>query len=327
MDARERFTTALAERVNTMLYAEGVVFLATREIERIAEETGAADHEARAVLGLVDQEGLLERQEGGWDYSDGEGLALRYEQADRKLFWEHNALRRRVLALAAEAYERGEDELVYREDAEKFIDTPWAETFAASKTLAYLGLLDVRPFMGHNFHAQITPAGYELQRDHRALQRELPTSGAEDEEGAEAVTSDALRELITSVENLLTKREWAGAARELRRGDDQYRNGDWTDAVREYYAALESALKHRLDEAGVDYGEGAALNRLARIAADQNLIPVNYQALFGFVDSIRSPRSHGTGGEVEEVEVGQAEALLMGNHVRALMLYLGHRPG
>jgi hypothetical protein len=29
---------------------------------------------------------------------------------------------------------------------------------------------------------------------------------------------------------------------------------------------------------------------------------------------------------VEELEVGPAEALLMGNHVRALLLYLGQRP-
>jgi hypothetical protein len=96
--------------------------------------------------------------------------------------------------------------------------------------------------------------------------------------------------------------------------------------VREYYSALESGLKHRLDEAGVEYADGAALNALAKLAAATDLIPVNYQALFGFADSIRSPRSHGTGAKIVEVEVGKAEALLMGNHVRALLLYLGQRP-
>jgi hypothetical protein len=59
---------------------------------------------------------------------------------------------------------------------------------------------------------------------------------------------------------------------------------------------------------------------LARLAADHDLIPVNYQAMFGFADSIRSPRSHGAGGNVEEIEIGQAEALLIGNHVRTLLL-------
>jgi len=55
---------------------------------------------------------------------------------------------------------------------------------------------------------------------------------------------------------------------------------------------------------------------------------VNYDALFGFTDSIRSPRSHGAAGRAEtigEVEVGQAEALLIGNNARTLLLYLGQR--
>ena len=105
-----------------------------------------------------------------------------------------------------------------------------------------------------------------------------------------------------------------------------YRDGHWTDAVRENYAALESGLKHRLDEAEVAYAEGAALRDLAKLTASEGLIPTNYQALFTFVASIRSPRSHGAGATIEEVEIGKAEALLMGNHARALLLYLGQRP-
>ena len=58
-----------------------------------------------------------------------------------------------------------------------------------------------------------------------------------------------MRELILSVEDLLARREWTGAAGELQSGDDQYRDGHWIDAVREYYSALESGLKHRLDKA------------------------------------------------------------------------------
>jgi hypothetical protein len=177
----------------------------------------------------------------------------------------------------------------------------------------------------------ITPRGRELQRDTSELGRELPVSAAEDDDAVADVVPDALQSLILDVEALLEKRGWTGAARELARGDEQYEQGHWTDAVREYYAALESALKHRLDEAGVAYPGGAALRDLAKQAASENLtsenlIPINYQAMFGFADSIRSPRSHGAGGSVEDVEVGKAEALLMGNHVRALLLYLGQRP-
>ncbi|HEV2771566.1 MAG TPA: hypothetical protein VGV57_01845 [Thermoleophilaceae bacterium] len=125
---------------------------------------------------------------------------------------------------------------------------------------------------------------------------------------------------------MLTQRGWTGAARELARGDEQYREGHWIDAVREYYAALESGLKHGLEEGEATYAAGAALRDLAKVAASEDLIPTNYQALFIFADSIRSPRTHGAGATIAEVEVGKAEALLMGNHVRALLLYLGQRP-
>jgi len=327
MDARDRFISALAELVNAAYYAQGDIYISSQQIRALANEHAVPDGEARAALDLLDDQGLLRRQEGGHAYGDGIGLALRYEEADRRLFWQRNVLRREILRLAARAYEDGTRDLTYHEGTDQFIDTPWSETFAAAQVLEHLGLIEVQPTMGHNFWASITPTGYELQRDARALARELPVSAAEDEAAGADVVPDALSELILSVEDLLTARGWAGAARELGRGDDQYRDGHWTDAVREYYTAIESALKHRLDDAGARYREGAALKQLAGIAADEELIPVNYKAMLGFADSIRSPRSHGAGATPSEVEVGRAEALLMGNHVRALILYLGQRPG
>jgi hypothetical protein len=328
MDARDRFVTALAEAVSTAYYAEGYIFFSIEQINAIAVEHQVPEAEARATLDLLDERGLLRRQEGGRDYADGIGLLLRYEEADRRLFWQRNALRREILRLAAIAYDEGAGDLSYKEGDEQFADAPWAEEFAASQSLEYLGLVEVQPFFGHNFDVEITPSGRELQRDARQLSRDLPVNAAEDEEAGADVAPDALRELILAVEDLLAKRGWTGAARELARGDDQYRDGHWTDAVREYYAALESGLKHRLDEAGVAHADGAALRDLARLAAseDLDLIPTNYQALFGFADTIRSPRSHGAGAKIVEVEVGKPEALLMGNHVRALLLYLGQRP-
>jgi hypothetical protein len=326
MDARDRFIAGLAELVNSAYYAKGDIYISTQQLSALADEQAVPEAEARAVLDLLDDQGLLRRQEGGHSYGDGLGLALKYEEADRRLFWRRNVLRREILRFAAEADEDGTGDLTYHEGKDEFIDTPWAETFAAAQILEYLGLLEVTPTMGHNFWASITPTGYELQRQPGDLARELPVSAAEDDAAVANVVPDALSELVLSVEDLLTKRSWAGAARELQRGDDQYRQEHWIDAVREYYAALESALQYRLDEARANYGDGSALKQLATRAAENDLIPANYQAMFGFADSIRSPRSHGAGAKPSEVEVGRAEALLMGNHARALILYLGQRP-
>jgi HEPN domain-containing protein len=163
-----------------------------------------------------------------------------------------------------------------------------------------------------------------LSRDETALAGALPVSAAE--AAHRAVAADALRELIRDTEQMLRDRGWESALAELSRGDRQLEKGDWVDAVREYYAALESGLKHRLDEFGAKYNERDALRDLAKHAARTGAIPRNYQDLFSFADSIRSPRSHGAGVKTVEVEVGPAEALLMGNHVRALLLYLGQRP-
>jgi hypothetical protein len=312
--------------VSTTYYADGDAYISVHTINALAEEQHVPDSEARAVLDLLDDRGLLHRDEGGWSYKDGIGLLLRYEDAARGVAWERNVLRRQILRAAASAYEEGTPSLAYHEDQERFVDVEWAEAYAASKVLDYLGLIELRPFLGHNFRVEITSAGYELQRDARQLSRALPTSAEEDEDASADVAPDALGDLILNVDGLLERRGWAGAARELARGDDQYRSGHWIDAVREYYAALESALKHRLDEAGVTYSDGAALRDLARQGASSNVIPVNYQALFVFADSIRSPRSHGAGAKVAEVAVGKAEALLMGNHTRTLLLYLGQRP-
>jgi hypothetical protein len=68
-----------------------------------------------------------------------------------------------------------------------------------------------------------------------------------------------------------------------------------------------------------------ALKKLAAATAAAGVIPSNYQALFGFLDSIRSPFSHGQGARSVEIELGPAEALLMANHARALLFYLLQR--
>lgn len=118
---------------------------------------------------------------------------------------------------------------------------------------------------------------------------------------------------------------WVSALEELREGDNQFGQGHWPDAVGDYYTAVESGLKYALDAVGAAHGEGAALRALAKRAAEVGLLPPNYQELFGFLDSIRSPREHGRGTSPTAVEVGAAEAFLMGNHARSLLLYLTQR--
>jgi hypothetical protein len=63
---------------------------------------------------------------------------------------------------------------------------------------------------------------------------------------------------------------------------------------------------------------------LSKAVARAGIVPTNFQALIDFANSIRSPRSHGSGprrGSLpSEVVVSQAEALLMANHVRSLIV-------
>src|ERR1044072_954839 len=82
MNARERFASALAEAVSTAYYAEGLLYLSLEQINAIADEHQVPEAEARAVLDLMDERMLLQRQEGGWAYSDGIGLLLQHEAAN-----------------------------------------------------------------------------------------------------------------------------------------------------------------------------------------------------------------------------------------------------
>lgn len=322
MRAGDRFRVALGQRMSETLYREGYAYVGGDEVARLAREHGA-DGEARALLRNLEDRGLFQRE--GDMCLDGEGLVLRYEEEDnRRQFWQRNHLRRELLRVAGDRFDQEDDWLQYPED-EYFTDAASPEPLAAAQILQALGLLELQAFSGA-FMVRITPTGHELLQDEVALVRQLPISAADDEEGHAAVAADALAALITGVEDLLKERHWDAARRELRAGDGQFDDGHWDYAVREYYKALESGLKYRLKEAGVSYGKTAALRDLARTAAQNDLLPRNYQGLFGFTDSIRSPRSHGAGDGVVEVDVGPAEALLMGNHVRSLLLYLGHRP-
>ena len=161
MDARDRFLNSLAEAVSTAYYSEGDIYLSVERINAIADEQKVRDPERRALLDLLDERGLLRRLEGDWAYGDGIGLLLEYEATESRLAWKRNKLRREILQLAADAYDENTNFLEYLEGKTEFVDAPWAESYAASLTLQHLGLIDVEPFMGHNFHVSITARGRE----------------------------------------------------------------------------------------------------------------------------------------------------------------------
>jgi hypothetical protein len=326
MDAEARFVLALARHANELLHATGAIYMRRNDIEAIAKRTGIDEPPRRHVLSRLDDESLL-TTDNGHTYKGAVAFALDYEkQGDRPTFWARNGLRREVLSSAASAFDRQERRLRYDEQAERFIDAPYAEAVAAARVLDSLGLIRLQLYAGHSFAIRIEPAGYDLARSEDALKRELPLSATEDEDAHATIARDALDELISELDQLLASRGWEGARRELARGDTQYEDRHWVDAVSEYYSAIESGLKHRFDELGIHYGASASLRDLAREAAKADLIPRNYQDLFTFADSIRSPRRHGAGSSPQEVPVGPAEALLIANVARALLLYLGHRP-
>jgi len=323
----DRLFIQIAREAHVTLTNAGHVLVIGRSILRSAVESGAPEDLVEHVFESLVERGLLFSPCGGDTY-DGLALAIAYEEeVDRAALRKGNALRREILQAAARAFEQRQGRLEYYEDDERsFINRPYAEAAAACRVLQFYGLLEMTEFMGTHFRVAVTTDGYNLVRVPAALAQVLPLSPAEDEAAATAVAPDALAALIRSCEEMLQERGWLGAREELAEGDVQYREGHWLDAVGRYYAATESGLKHRLDEAAVSHGAGASLRDLARHAADADLIPVNYQALFGFLDSIRSPRSHGRGSAPIQIEIGPAEALLAGNHARALLLYVGHRP-
>lgn len=323
-DPEERLELALAQRAYRELYETGFCHIFDNLIEALGRELVVPSHLVEHVVEKLENTFLLDERSPG--FYDATRLALWYEATYERGEWrKRNKLRCEILEVAAKARVEGR-QLKFAEDGERFIDGPFAEVAAAARVLEAYGLVEMDEMLGKSFYLSITTEGFDLVRDEAALRRELPRTATEDEEAHMAVAPDVLAEVIRSCEQLLEQRGWTSALGELRRGDAQHADGHWADAVSEYYAAVESGLKLRLDEAGVAYSEGAALRDLAKQAAAAGVIPLNYQQLFGFLDSVRSPRKHGRGRRVEEVDIGPGESLLMANHARTLLVYLGHRP-
>jgi hypothetical protein len=329
MDAERRLTQAIVKAAYEQAVEQGVAMFFDDRIAEVAEQVGATPQQVRQVQReMRDAYLLVERSPRLFRAT--ERLLLEYETTDREAAYRQNEVRRWILQAVGEldARAKGAGLIQFKPDGDD--PYPPAEQYLAAVTLAYIGFLEMtdegRPGI---FSVKLGTRGYDALRDENLLRATLPINLTEDQEAQITVAPDALGQIIASCEEILEALGWKQVLVELGRGDKEYRDGGWVNAVREYYAAIESGLQYALGiGAEPPSEEHRALRRLAGKAGRAAVIPVNYEALFGFTDSIRSPRSHGAAGRADtvgEVEVGQAEALLMGNHARTLLLYLGQR--
>lgn len=320
----ERLQMALAQKMLGELRESGYALVFDDAIEALGEELGVPSHLISHAVVQLENYGLLDQRSHG--FFEASRLAYWYEENyDRAAWRSSNVLRRQILEAAASAEARGEL-LQSNEGDDRITGMRFPELATAARWLHNQGFVSMKDGNGGWFWLQITAEGFDLVRDERAVARVLPRTATEDEEAHASVVPDVLSELIRDCDSMLERRSWTSALQDLRRGDAQHADGHWTDAVSEYYSAVESGLKHRLEEENHAYSSGAGLRDLAKLAVLSGLIPANYQQLFGFLDSVRSPRRHGRGKDATEVEVGPAETLLMANHARSLLVYLGHRP-
>jgi len=165
--------------------------------DELGLESHLADHAVDRLLG-----GLLLREKSD-GYFDATPLAAWYAETYEPERWrQENVLRREILQAAAAAKAKHEW-LSYAEGKERFINQPFPEVAAATRTLAEYGLVEMEERLGHAFHMQIIPEGFDLVRDESALTRSLPVSATEDDEAHTLVVPDVLSELIRSCAQLL----------------------------------------------------------------------------------------------------------------------------
>lgn len=322
MDGTARIILALAENAHGQMLETGYAGFFEESFEEYAKRVKASEKDAHRARRRMLDEFLLTETQPGYFVPTAQ-LILLHEGVDRQQHYRQNEARRHLLKEVGRVEAGGWVQFKH-DDSEPY---PAAQIYAAARVLDYFGLAELGDGLPAIFGVRLTSEGDAVLSDERLLRRRLPTSLSEDEEEQPLIAPDALGEIITGADEIVGRLGWSAALDELRAGDAQYADENWVNAVREYYSALESGLKYALHAEGATYGETKALEKLARRAAEEGLIPTNYQALFSFTSSIRSPVSHGAGphGSAARVEVGASEALLMRHHVRALLLYLGTR--
>jgi hypothetical protein len=323
LNAEERIISTVAKVAHYEVTTTGVAGFFDESFDEFASQAGGDERDGRhARQRLLDAALLYEHQPRF--YRATPGLVLFYETMDRSEAYRQNAVRRHLLEEMREVDREGDWAQFQHSDDDTY---PAAQMHAAAQVLGHLGLVELNGELPAIFNVKLTSRGRDALADARVMSEVLPMTPTEDVEAHTPVAPDVLREVIRSCEEMLERRSWQGALEELQKADTEYTDGDWVNAVRDYYAALESGFKYALhEEVGKNYSD--ALGKLAGRAVAAGLIPEGYKSLFAFADAIRSPRSHGRGPKEAEklVEIGQAEALLIGNLVRSLLIYLGNRP-
>lgn len=323
VNAQERIINTAAKAAHIEVTATGTAGFFDESFDEFAREAGGDERDGRHARQRLVDVGLLYEHQPNF-FRATPGLVLLYETLDRPEAYRQNAVRRQLLEEMREIDREGDWAQFRHSDDDPY---PAAQMYAAAQVLEHLGLVELNGELPAMFNVKLTSDGRDALADERLTRRVLPVTKTEDDEAHTPVAPDALREVIRSCEEMLERQGWQAALDELRKADNEYTDGDWVNAVRDYYAALESGFKYALhEEVGKEYSE--ALGKLVGRAAAAGLIPGAYKSLFAFADAIRSPRSHGRGPKEAEnvVEIGQAEALLIGNLVRSLLLYLGNRP-
>jgi hypothetical protein len=322
VNAESRIIAAGARDAHDQVMKTGMAGYFDESPTAFAEQVGGDERDGRRAWQRMLDNGLLYERSPRF-YRATSALLLLHEETDRQEAYRQNKVRREFLESVGEADADGAWVNVKSEEDD---EVPPAQMHAAAEVLDSLGLVELDGELPAIFSVKLRSRGRDLLDDPRLMREMLPVSATEDEDAHAVVAPDALRQVIRSCEQMLEHRGWESALDELLKADNEYTDGDWVNAVRDYYAALESGLKYALHAEGASFSKSIALGKLAGRAAAAGLIPEAYKPLFVFPDTIRSPRSHGAGPAGREVEIGQAEALLIGNLVRAQLLYLGNRP-
>jgi hypothetical protein len=270
MQPEARLRVALAQKLWTQLHETGHVDVFDDAINALGAELGVPEHLVDHVTRqLVDNGWLYEKSHG---FFDGIMLARGYGEESARDEWRAgNRIRSLVLQAAVTGYETPSTWSGLEFSAETCvppIDAPFEAIAAAAKILESLSYVEIEEALGTAHYVALTPAGYELARDEDALRRTFPRTATEDEEAHVTIVPDVLSNVITSCEQMLRDRAWTSSLDELGRGDARYAEKNWSDAVSEYYSAVESGLRYLIDEAGEEVGEGVALETLAKRAAE-----------------------------------------------------------
>lgn len=247
---------------------------------------------------------------------------LVFEELNSEQRYEANKLRRKLFKFLKSKYVQDPTSIVDENDIQQeFPELRPEEVFREIQFLKETYKLEACLTSGYTFAIILSKISWGNFRTETDFNNKFPTNNDESGDYAK-VTHDILNGLHTNLHQLLINLKWENARIELIEGDERLAKKDYVGAVKDYYSALESAIKYRLTSANIAFSTGSSLKDLTSALEKNGLIPRNYKNIFDFVNSIRSPRSHGLGTGTDIVQVHEKEAVLMKNHVASTIVYL-----